>query len=107
MSLHNWYMEEAYRKTFVRPGVVLTQVAQWLDTKIIDKLVDYTGIAVVVAAHMVAWADRTLVDGTVKFFVFIAGRIGLLTRAFQGGKVQYYFVYTLLGLILLIVWIIL
>lgn len=107
ISLHNWYMEDIYRLVFVRPGIRFTTFTDWLDKKILDQFIDYVSRGTVVFAHIVAWADRTLVDGTVNFTAYIAGRIGTITRSAQGGQVQYYFLYALFGLLILVVWIIL
>jgi NADH-quinone oxidoreductase subunit L len=107
VSLHNWYLEDIYRGVFVRPGLLCIRFTDWIDKKILDKLIDAASICTVVIAHMVAWIDRTCIDGTVNFLAYLSGRIGLLTRSLQGGRVQYYFLYTLFGLLILVVWIIL
>jgi NADH-quinone oxidoreductase subunit L len=107
LSVHNWYLEEIYRVLFVRSALVFIRITDRLDRKLIDKLIDYSSIAAVVFAHIVAWIDRTFVDGTVNFAAFLTGRLGLLTRSVHGGQVQYYFLYAVFGLLILVVWIIL
>jgi NADH-quinone oxidoreductase subunit L len=96
-----------YRRIFVGPGRLLVNAAQQTDTKVIDKLVDYTGITTVVLAHIIAWVDRTFVDGTVNLISGIAGYTGLLTKSVQTGKVQHYFIFAIAGLLMLVFWIIL
>jgi NADH-quinone oxidoreductase subunit L len=107
LSLNNWYLETIYRQLFVGAGTLFMRVSQWIDTKLIDRIIDYTGISTVVLAHITAWIDRTFVDGAVNLTAYTAGRIGLVTKSIQGGKVQNYFLYAIFGLIVLIVWIIL
>lgn len=107
LSLHNWYLEDIYRILFVRTGQLFSKVTNGIDKKLLDTIIDYASISMVVLAHIVAWIDRNLVDGLVNFAAYLAGRIGALTRSVQGGRVQFYFLYTLFGLLILVVWIIL
>jgi NADH-quinone oxidoreductase subunit L len=107
LSLHNWYLEDLYRILFVRTGLWFIRFTDSLDRRFIDKGIDYASIATVVLAHMVAWIDRTFIDGTVNFAAYMTGRVGLLTRSMQGGRIQYYFLYAIFGLLILVVWIIL
>ncbi|MDO1448301.1 NADH-quinone oxidoreductase subunit L [Rhodocytophaga aerolata] len=107
LSLHNWYLEDIYRILFVRTGQLFSKVTNGIDKKLLDTIIDYASISMVVLAHIFAWIDRNLVDGLVNFAAYLAGRIGALTRSVQGGRVQSYFLYTLFGLLILVVWIIL
>jgi NADH-quinone oxidoreductase subunit L len=107
LSLHNWYLEDIYRVLFVRTGWLLIKFTDRMDRKLIDRSIHYASVVAVVLAHMVAWADRTLIDGTVNFAAFMTSRVGLLTRSVHGGRVQNYFLYAIWGLLILVVWIIL
>ncbi|QHT70015.1 NADH-quinone oxidoreductase subunit L [Rhodocytophaga rosea] len=107
ISLHNWYLSIIYRKIFINPGRQVVYSAQQTDAKVIDKLVDYTGIITVVLAHIIAWVDRIFVDGTVNLISRMAGYLGLFTKSAQTGKIQHYFIFALAGLLILVFWIIL
>jgi NADH-quinone oxidoreductase subunit L len=107
VSLHNWYLEDIYRALFVRTGLLFSKITNGIDKKLLDTIIDYASVCMVVLAHIVAWIDRNIVDGIVNFVAYIAGRIGAVTRSIQGGQVQSYFLYTLFGLLILVVWIIL
>jgi NADH-quinone oxidoreductase subunit L len=53
-------------------------------------------------AHVVTWVDKVFVDGSVNGVARMAGGIGSITRSFQGGKIQYYVFWALLGMVSLI-----
>lgn len=103
LSLNNWYMDEVYHMTIIHPVVLLSKACAWFDKKIIDRLVDLTGIATVVKANVIAWSDRNIVDGAVHLVARISGFTGKLARSLQGGNVQQYFVITLLSLLIIFI----
>ena len=72
------------------------------DLKIIDRAVAYFAIGSVVLAHILAWFDRHVIDGLARFGAWAAGAAGGITRSFQNGRVQSYFVVSLVGLVLII-----
>jgi NADH-quinone oxidoreductase subunit L len=103
LSLHNWYMDAIYDKGIVQPVVALSRGCAWFDKRVIDRVVDLTGIITVVKAHVIAWIDRTVVDGAVHFIARMAGFTGRLARSMHGGNVQQYFVLTLLSLLIIFI----
>jgi NADH-quinone oxidoreductase subunit L len=107
LSLRNWYLDELYGRLFVHPLRLTMRAARRLDARYIDRLVKYTAIAGVVFAHILAWVDRTFVDGAVRLVGFLSGRTGQLARSFGAGNAQWYLASALAGLIILIVWVLL
>ncbi len=105
LSIRNWYLEEAFQSLVVLPAKFFIRIAHWVDSYIIDKIVDFMGIFTVVFAHIIAWIDRILVDGLVRLTAYTAGRVGMLTRVKQG-SIQTYFVVALLGLIGWVIWVV-
>ena len=103
LSYHNWHLDAIYRRTFVAFGIGVMQFANWLDRKVIDKIIDLLGIFTVVLGHVVYWIDRTFVDGTINLSVWIAGRAGNLSRA-SSGRVQQYLLVMLAGILAILVW---
>jgi NADH-quinone oxidoreductase subunit L len=107
LSLQNWYMDWVYQHVVFGSGKLSVQIARWVDRRIVDRLVNFLGLFTVVFSHVLSWIDRMAVDGVVNLGVYVAGRVGLLTRSPQNGKVQSYIVTAVAGLILLFVWVIL
>ncbi|WP_128546601.1 NADH-quinone oxidoreductase subunit L [Larkinella soli] len=103
LSEQNWHLDEWYRRLIVRPFVRFARQCYRFDQLLIDRLVEWIGVGTVVLAHMVAWLDRTFVDGLVNGAAWLARRLGGLTRQVQNGRVQSYIVSAVVGL-LLILW---
>jgi NADH-quinone oxidoreductase subunit L len=103
LSLRNWYLDEAFRLAVIIPGKITARMARAVDEKVIDAVVNLTGVLAVVLAHLVAWIDRYVVDGVVHLTTFAGSRLGLATRA-KSGRVQTYFAIALSGFLLVLVW---
>lgn len=90
-------------------GFVSVSLAQRLarfDRKGIDKIVDWTGIGLVTVGYICAWIDKIIIDGLVKTISLSMGKVGKLTRSIQNGKVQVYFAWAMIGLLVVIMLII-
>jgi NADH-quinone oxidoreductase subunit L len=81
-----------------------TKYLALFDRQIIDRFLHWLVMAIVVFAHIVAWIDRTFVDGFVKLIVNTAQTAGSLLRNPADGKLQGYFILTLLFLFGLLWW---
>jgi NADH-quinone oxidoreductase subunit L len=97
---HTFDLDMLYQKVFINPMIRLASVAAVADRKWIDGVLHVTAYAQVSLAHVVAWFDTTIVDGSVNGLARLAGVVGLVTRSFQGGKIQRYIFWALLGLII-------
>lgn len=106
LSYRNWFLDDIYQKTVVKGTYNAAVKIARFDKKIIDKFIEYLAILQVVLAHLIAWFDKTFVDGIVNFGAFLIKRTGSLTRSFQQGSIQAYLISSLIGIILLIAWII-
>jgi NADH-quinone oxidoreductase subunit L len=96
-----FYLDKLYAMVIGRTVTRLSVLLTLFDKKYIDGLVHGTAYIQVTLAHVVAWLDRVMVDGTVNNIARLAGGIGVFTRSFQGGKIQLYIFWAGLGLILL------
>ena len=101
LSFKNWYLDKIYDRTFVAGTVGLSRWTALFDQKVIDGLVNSTAKMSVILAHLTGFFDRIFVDGLIKLAVFITGRVGLATRGIQGGKIQTYFLWSMVGLIII------
>lgn len=104
ISYYNWYLDPLYYAIIQRPVLWVSSGCQKIESRVIDRSINAFGILNVIVAHGVAWVDRYLVDGVVNASVYMAGRVGKITRSFQGGRIQNYLVIAILGLLLIIFW---
>lgn len=107
ISFRNWYLDSLYRFFIITPIIRLSGWVHHFDQKVINGFVDFLGVFQVVLAHLVAWFDRFVVDGVVKLMTKLALLIGWLARPAQQGKIQTYFIVTLLVFIAFLYWIVL
>ncbi|MBN8577289.1 MAG: NADH-quinone oxidoreductase subunit L [Cytophagales bacterium] len=89
----------------VRLATTLATVTQTLDVKWIDRFLHAIAYTKVGLAHMVGWADRNVVDGTVHGTTLVLRSVGNLTRSVVNGKIQSYLLWAMAGLLIFIIWI--
>lgn len=102
----NWYLDVIYELSVVATVRRGMRLASAIDSGIIDPLINFMGELYVVSSHILAWFDRTFVDGFVNAGVWISGQAGHLSRSAQGGRVQSYLLLMLLGLLAILYWMI-
>lgn len=107
ISFQNWYLDQFYRATIITPFIKLSALVHRFDKQVIDALVDLVGVVQVIVAHLIAWLDRYVVDGLVSLMTWLAGIIGWVARPVQQGKIQTYFILSLLLFIALLYWMLL
>ena len=105
LSFNNWYLNELYDQTVVYSFNQLTRASSWADRRVIDPVVNLTGVLVVVASVVVGWFDKKVVDGLVLLTVRITEFFGNIARSFQGGAVQKYIAWSLFFTLLVVTWI--
>jgi hypothetical protein len=88
----------------VRPLHALSKACAWFDRNVVDSLVDNIGVFNVIVAKLTGWFDRTFVDGLVRFAAYATLQLGAAVRLNRSGKIQTYFIWTLVGLMIFIVW---
>jgi len=99
----NDFSNEAY---FLAPFAYIARISSIFEKKIINAFVDFVAKASVVLAHLASWGDRNVVDGGVKLTVYSIRSAGQGVRNLQNGKIQSYFLVTVAGLFLLILWLV-
>lgn len=96
--------DRVYGATFGKSVTVLARSTEFIDRKILDTFLHSVAITGVVIAHLTAWFDRHVLDGIlVKGPATIVGGIGQVTRSFQSGRIQRYIFWSILGIIILLV----
>jgi NADH-quinone oxidoreductase subunit L len=102
LSRQNWFLDRLYKKTVLSLVNHLSRYAHYTDNKFIDPFLHFLGYFTVISSLFIKTFDRIFVDGIVNFSVYLTGRVGVLARSFQGGKIQHYFVVAILSLIIII-----
>ena len=102
LSYSNWFLDNIYQKIILNPLMIISRYASIIEVRIIDRIVNLFGVVVTVLSHIVGWFDRAIVDGVVNVTVYTTGRIGVLTKSVQGGKVQQYILAAIIGLLIII-----
>lgn len=106
ISFHNWYLDDLYRHLVIIPFVHLSSFIHRFDRQVVDALVNLLGTSQVVLAHLIAWVDRYLVDGIVHFLAWLVNFTGWIVRPVQQGKIQTYFILSLLIFIAFLYWLV-
>ncbi|MFC5271952.1 NADH-quinone oxidoreductase subunit L [Adhaeribacter terreus] len=101
-TFRQFYLDELYRFTILKPALKLGKAVALTDKKVIDGLLHFLGMGTVVGAKIIGWFDKNLVDGTVHLLTWFSGWLGKLGRKLQGGQLQSYYLYALLGLMLVV-----
>ncbi len=104
LNIFNWNADFAREIFFLKPFSFITTILEKFEKQIIDNFVDFVAKSSVVFAHILSWVDRILVDGGVHLTVFAIRSSGQAVRRIQNGKIQSYFLATVAGVFLLILW---
>ena len=103
LSFHQFYLDKTAMVGFVNPSIQAAKILYKSDQFVVDRLVNWVGISQVVLANILAWFDRTFVDGLVTLTTYLSRFVGNFTRKIQGGNVQKYFLWAFVGLLILVV----
>jgi NADH-quinone oxidoreductase subunit L len=107
LSHHHFYLDQFYQAAFVNTVLSVSRTLYRIDKRAIDYTLNYSSKWLVVFSKVIAWVDRTFVDGTVTVIALLAKFLGRFGRGLQNGKVQSYYAYSLFGFILIILYIVL
>jgi NADH-quinone oxidoreductase subunit L len=92
-----------YNSIFVKSSLNFAHSLHTFDSKIVDNSVNYLAKFQVVFSQIIAWFDRSFIDGIPNGSATIVGSVGRITQSFQNGKVQWYFVAAFLGILSMII----
>lgn len=97
--------DKLYTIVFVKPILFKAKFLQKFDKNYLDRSIEILAKTQVVLGNIIAWLDKTFVDGIPSCVAYVARLLGSITRSVQGGQVQLYIVAALMGLLGLFVWI--
>ena len=106
ISFHNWYLDSFHQYLIVKPVIGLSVVVHRFDQKGLDAFVKVVGVSQVVLAHLIAWFDRYVIDGCLRLLTALVSFVGWLARPVQQGRVQAYFIVSLLLFLVLFYWLV-
>ncbi|PSR54531.1 NADH-quinone oxidoreductase subunit L [Adhaeribacter arboris] len=102
---HNFHLNKLYEAILVQPILWLAQITAKTDQNVIDYGINTFAKILVVFSKIVGWFDRAVVDGLVRTTGALVQLSGNLGRWMQNGKIQTYYIFSLLGLLLLVFYI--
>ncbi len=103
LSLHHWYMDLIQQKIIVQPAQRLSAALYTIDKRYVDGVVNFIGVFHVVFSQILGWLDKYLVDGVIRAITRLSGTLGHLARSVQNGRVQSYYVWALVGIVLVLI----
>ncbi len=90
--VHKWFFDELYDFVFVKPTLLLSQVAAEFDRKVIDRLADGSARLCVTIARLDYLIDEYIVDRLVNGIGRFTYQFGLRLRPLQSGQLRLYVV---------------
>lgn len=102
----NWLRGYSNEQYFLIPFEFITKYLKVFEKNVVDALVDLIAKGSLVFGHFIAWFDRMFVDGAVNLTVFSIRSAGQAARNMQGGRIQSYYIVTVMGIFLLILWLV-
>ncbi|GGM74536.1 hypothetical protein GCM10010967_02480 [Dyadobacter beijingensis] len=102
----NWLRGYSTEHYFIIPFDVIARYLKAIEKNIVDAFVDLVAKGSLVFGHFIAWVDRFFVDGAVHFTVFSIRSAGKAARNMQSGRIQSYYIVTVMGVFLLILWLV-
>lgn len=103
LSSSNWYLDTVHSILIVQPILQVRMYASHFDKKYVDGLVNGIGVLNVVVSQILGWFDKYMVDGVIKLITTTSGSLGNVARGFQNGRIQMYFVWAVLGIVLVLI----
>nr|WP_295934899.1 NADH-quinone oxidoreductase subunit L [uncultured Dyadobacter sp.] len=105
-SPFNWLRGYSHDQYFLIPFDWIAGYLKRFEKYTVDALVDVIAKGSLVFGHFIAWFDRMFVDGAVHLTVLSIRSAGQAARNMQSGKIQSYYVVTVMGVFLLILWLV-
>lgn len=102
----NWLRGYSNEQYFLIPFDFIAKHLKSFEKHIVDALVDVIARGSLVFGHLIAWFDRMFVDGAVHLTVLSIRSAGQAARNMQSGKIQSYYIVTVMGVFLLILWLV-
>lgn len=103
--LRGYYLDEINLWLFAKPTLYLGNLSLLVDKRLIDGILHGTAYLTAGSAFLIAWFDRTIIDGTVNATARTANLLGSVARSFSGGNIQTYIFWSVFTLLIFLFWI--
>ncbi len=100
------FLESIYNQHFTNLIQLISKQISLFDQFVIDRIVNGLGYVTVIVAHFWSRFDELIIDGIVDLMVASAAFVGNQVRGFQNGKVQSYFMVSIIGFLLIVFYLI-
>jgi NADH-quinone oxidoreductase subunit L len=98
-----YYVDEFYRAIFIRPAVATAQFLGRFDRSVIDRIVNWVGIAWRwISNALRTFFDEPIIDGLVNGVGTVTGWFGGIVRRIQTGQGQNYLLFAVLTILLVL-----
>jgi NADH-quinone oxidoreductase subunit L len=107
--LHRWvlnkyYVDEIYQKVFVDNLLRLNNFLAAFDLKVVDGLVNFSGLVVRITSKVSGFFDNGFVDGLVNLTAETVRAAGAQLRRAQTGRIQNYLYVAMAGVVVMMIW---
>jgi NADH-quinone oxidoreductase subunit L len=96
LIFNKYYIDEIYQATVIRGSVVFSEMCDWFDKNVIDRIINIIGYV----ARFISWVhglhDTYIIDGAVNGVAHLTALGGRTVRSLQTGSIQTY-LYGVLG----------
>ncbi|HZZ86111.1 MAG TPA: NADH-quinone oxidoreductase subunit L [Anaeromyxobacteraceae bacterium] len=99
---NKYYVDEAYQKVVLAPALAFARLMSWIDSNVIDWLVNAAGAVTRLVANFDGLIDKYLVDGAVTAVANLTLESGRGLRRIQTGRVQTYLYGIMAGALVLV-----
>jgi len=100
---HKWYFDELYSAILVQPALVVAHAARWVDTHVIDGIVNGLGRAGVMLSRWDGIFDARIIDGLVNVLADACFGLGARLRGVQTGYLRSYVLFLALAAVAIFV----
>jgi len=97
---NKYYFDEFYDLILIRPIMAFARFMWTFDAGVIDGLVNLTGRATILWSDIKEWFDTWIVDGAVNGVGWLVRQGSALLRFMEPGKVQFYALFVLAGVVM-------
>jgi NADH-quinone oxidoreductase subunit L len=99
-------IDNFYQKTIINGSVHFSNKLANFDSNVVDRTIRFVGFGLVTIGLLAAWGDKYIVDGGVRLSVWAVRKSGQKIKAIQNGKVQSYFAWALVGMLILLIFLV-
>lgn len=106
LSANNFYQDYATKHYIEKPVLWMANKMHITDQKVIDGVLHSFVITQVIIAHIAAFVDKYVIDGSIHLLTYLSGKVADLFRKWQTGGIQSYVFYMIAAILAILILII-